>query len=88
MTIFRAGMAVVCVFIGGIAALLGAVVLISGLSSGTLSLSWGVGAAAASQVVTRASDPQHFAMLLGLLGGGPLVLGALAAWWGWRTLRG
>ena len=77
-------MAVALVFIGGIAAFLGFVVLLSALSSGSLAFTYG----ATSEVVTRAADPQRFIKLVALLGGVPLVAGALAARWGWRALRG
>lgn len=87
MTMFRAGMAVALVFIGGIAAFLGAVVLGSALSTGTLTLSYGAGARATTEVLSRAADPSRFIQMTLLLGAGPVVLGGLAAWWGWRTLK-
>lgn len=87
MTIFRAGMAVAMVFIGGIAAFLGAVVLSSALSTGTLTLNYGAGAHATTEALTRAADPTRFMQMTLLLGAVPLVFGALAAWWGWRTLK-
>lgn len=87
MTMMRAGMAVALVIIGGCAAFLGAVVLISGLSTGSIALSYGEGARATSEVVTRSADAARFMRLLLALGAAPLALGSLAAWWGWRTLR-
>lgn len=87
MTMFRAGMAVAVVFIGGIAAFLGAVVLSSALSTGTLTMTYGAGARATTEMLTRADDPSRFMQMTVLLGVAPLVFGALAAWWGWRTLK-
>jgi hypothetical protein len=87
MTMFRAGMSVAMVFIGGIAAFLGAVVLFSALSTGMLTLNYGAGARATTEVISRAADPSRFTQMALLLGAGPLVLGALAALWGWRTLK-
>lgn len=87
MSMFRAGMSVALVLIGAVAAFLGAVVLLSALSSGSLALSYGAGASATSEVVTRASDPARFLQLLTMLGVLPLVFGSLAAIWGWRNLK-
>lgn len=87
MTMFRAGMAVAMVFVGGIAALLGTVLLASALSTGTIVLNYGAGSRATTEVVSRATDAARFNEYALMLGVAPLVLGALAAWWGWRTLR-
>lgn len=87
MTMFRAGLAVAMVLIGGIAALLGAVVLISAMSSGSISLTYGSGASAVAETVSRASDPGRFMQLVGLLGAAPLIFGVIGAIWGMRTLR-
>jgi hypothetical protein len=87
MTMFRAGMAVALVFMGGIAAFLGGVVLSSALTTGTLTMSYGTGARATTEVLSQVADPSRFMQMTLLLGAGPLVLGSLAAWWGWRTLK-
>lgn len=87
MTMWQAGMAVAMVLIGGIAALLGGVVLLSSLSSGSIALSYGAGSTAVAETVTHAGDPSRFMYLVALLGGAPFVLGGLAAWWGMRRLR-
>lgn len=88
MTMFRAAMAVALVFIGGIAAFLGAVVLLSALSGGSITLNYGAGASATSEVITRAATPDRFFQTVALLGGAPFAFGSFAAWWGWRRLRG
>lgn len=85
MGMFRAGMAVAFVFIGGIAAVLGTIVLYAALSTGTLSIA--KTASAPIETIARASDPDRFYQMTALLGGLPLALGLAAAWWGWRTLR-
>lgn len=87
MTMFRAALAVGMIFIGGIAAFLGGIVLGSALSTGTIVLSYGTGSNATTEVVSHAADPGRFKEFALMLGGAPLVLGGLAAWWGWRTLR-
>lgn len=87
MTMFRAALAVAMIFIGGIAAFLGGVVLGSALSTGTIVLNYGTGSKAATEVVSRAADPARFNEFALMLGAAPLLLGGLAAWWGWRTLN-
>ena len=87
MSMFRAGLAAAAVFIGAIAALLGVVMLVSALGSGTIALSYGAGADAVAETVSRASDPGRFWRLIAALGAGPLVLGTAAAMWGSRQLR-
>lgn len=87
MTMFQAGLAVAMVLIGGIAALLGSVVLLSSLSSGSIALTYGTAGATVAETVTRAGDPSRFLYLVSLLGGAPLLLGGFAAWWGMRTLK-
>lgn len=88
MTMFRAALAVAMVFIGGIAAFLGGIVLASALSTGAIILNYGTGSRATTEVVSRAADPSRFNEFALMLGAAPLVLGGLAAWWGWRTIRG
>jgi hypothetical protein len=88
MTMFRAALAVAMVFIGGIAAFLGGIVLASALSTGSIILNYGTGSRATKEVVSRAADPARFNEFALMLGAAPLVLGGLAAWWGWRSLRG
>ena len=60
MTMFRAGLAVAMVVIGGIAALLGAILLVSAFSSGSIAVSYGAGAGAVAETITRAGDPDRF----------------------------
>lgn len=87
MTMFKAGFAVALTVIGAIAALLGAAITVGGLRTGEIGLSYGVGATAVADTVTRAANPDHFWRLLMGFGAAPLVLGAVAALWGWRTLK-
>ena len=87
MSMFRAGLAAAAVFIGAIAALLGLVLLISALGSGTIAISYGAGADAVAETVSRAGDTARYWRLVAALGAGPLALGAAAAMWGSRQLR-
>lgn len=87
MTMFRAGLAVAMVVIGGIAALLGAILLVSAFSSGSIAVSYGAGAGAVAETITRAGDPDRFMNLVLMLGVAPFLFGAAAAWWGMRTLK-
>ncbi|MGL4397602.1 MAG: hypothetical protein ACRCS9_13760 [Hyphomicrobium sp.] len=87
MTLFRAGIAVAGVLIGAIAAFLGFVVTLSSLRTGSLSLSYGSGATAVSETILQASDPSRFWQLVILMGVVPLVLGVIAARWGYRRLK-
>jgi hypothetical protein len=87
MSMFRAGLAAAAVFIGAIGALLGVVMLVSALGSGTIAMSYGTGVNAVAETVSRAGDPGRFWRLVAALGVGPLVLGTAAAIWGSRQLR-
>ncbi len=87
MSMFRAGLAAAAVFIGAIAALLGVVMMASALGSGTIALTYGAGANAVAETVSRAGDPSRFWQLVAALGFAPLVLGAAAVLWGSRQLR-
>ncbi|MGB4866137.1 MAG: hypothetical protein WBP38_09630 [Hyphomicrobium sp.] len=86
MPMFRAGLAVAAMLIGGIAAFLGIVVALSALKTGSVSLSYGVGDAAVTETVMQAVDASRYWLLVGGLGVAPAVLGALSALWGWRTI--
>jgi hypothetical protein len=87
MPMFRAGLAVAALLIGGMAALLGIVVFWSVLQTGSVSLSYGTGGAPVSETVTQAADASRYWMLVVALGIAPAVLGTVAVLWGWRTLN-
>ena len=87
MSMFRAGLAAAAVFIGAISALLGVVMLVSALGSGSIAMSYGAGASAVAETVSRDGDPARFWWLVAALGIGPFVLGTAAAIWGNRQLR-
>jgi hypothetical protein len=76
------------VVIGGISALLGTVVLFSALSSGSISLSYLHEGGTVAKTVTRDGDFNGFVQYAIMLGLAPAVLGAAAAVWGMRALRG
>lgn len=76
------------IFLGAIGAFVGAVMLMSGLGSGQISLSYDQGGRLVSETISRAADGSRFWRVLGLMGALPLVAGAAAAWFGWRRIRG
>lgn len=80
--VFLAGL----VFLGGVALFVGAVVTGSALSNGVIDYSYGAGSHAVRHTVTRAGDPEGFWRGVGLLGGLPMLLGALSIWWGRREM--
>ena len=85
MDVFRAAMIIAVIFIGAIAALLGAVVLGVGLSTGSVTIAYGPDAI---ETISRAADPNRFwrAMLLfGLL---PFAGGGIASYLAFRRVRG
>lgn len=87
MPMFRAGLAVAAMLIGAIAAFLGVILIASALQSGAISLSYGSGANAVSETVTRAGNASRYWQLVAALGIAPAIFGTLAARWGWRTIR-
>ena len=87
MSMFKAGIALALIIIGGLAALLGTAVSIGAIKTGVIELSYGAGADAVAQTVTQAAEPERFWRFVMGFGLTPLVLGAIAAFWGWRTLQ-
>lgn len=87
MPLFRAGFAVAAMLIGAIAAFLGVILTASALQTGAISLSYGNGAAAVSETITRAADAARYWQVLVALGIAPAILGSLAARWGWRSIN-
>lgn len=86
MTMFRAGLAVAALLIGGIAAFLGIVVTFSALKTGGVSLSYGSGETAVAETITKAADAARYWRLVIGLGVAPALLGTIAALWGWRSI--
>lgn len=87
MGLFRAGLAVAALFIGGISAFLGTVVTASALANGSIQFGFGDNAQA-FESVAYADGPFRFGMLLAGMGLLPLILGLIAAIWGWRSING
>jgi mannose/fructose/N-acetylgalactosamine-specific phosphotransferase system component IID len=86
MAMLRAGLAVAAMLIGAISVLLGVIVVLSALKTGAVQFSYGHGADAVSETVSRASDAARYWRLVTALGLAPAIVGALAARWGWRTI--
>lgn len=87
MPMFRAGLAVAAMLLGAIAAFTGVVMIASSLQSGSVSLSYNSGDSIISETVTRAGDAVRYWQLVAALGVAPVVLGGLAARWGWLTVN-
>lgn len=83
----RVGLAVSAMFIGAIAAFLGAVMLLSALRSGSIQFSYGTGADVVNDTVTLAGDAARFWKYVVGLGVLPVIGGVLAARWGWRAIN-
>ena len=86
MAMLRAGLAVAAILIGAVAVLLGALVTLSALRSGSIEMSHGLGTKAVAETVILATEAARFWQLVFALGIAPAVIGAAAAWWGWRTI--
>lgn len=86
MPMLRAGLAVAAVLIGAVAALLGIILIVSALRTGSLNLSYGSGSGAVSETITRAADAGRFWQYVLAIGVVPAILGAGAARWGWRAM--
>ena len=87
MGMLHAGLAVAAMFIGAIGAFLGVVILISALQSGSIHLSYGTGAGAVTETVSRTGEAARYWQYLIALGAAPAVFGSLAARWGWRAIN-
>ena len=88
MPILKAGFAAAAVIIGAIGALFGLVLLVSALKSGTVQISYGTGADLKTDIFERATNAASYWRTVAALGIAPLVVGVLAARWGWRTIKG
>lgn len=85
MHMFRLGFALAGIFIGGIAAVTGLAVTILSLQSGEIGITTSPGAAGA--MISRLTDPGRYWTNLAIFGLGPVVLGAFAAGYAWRSLK-
>lgn len=86
MPVFRAGVTVGLLMIGAIMVLLGAILLLSALSSGEIYLSRG-GVPDAPELIARASDAARYWQYVFGLGALPVVLGFLLTRWAWRQIE-
>ena len=83
----RAGLAVGMILFGLAGALLGGVVLVSTIRTGGITVSYGAGAQAVTEVLTYAAEPMRFLKFAGFLGLAPFVFGLVMARYGFRTLQ-
>ncbi len=75
MSMFKAGLAVGAIVIGGIAALMGITLLITALGADEITYTYGQAGELVKQTVTRTGDAARYWQLVGLLGVLPVVLG-------------
>jgi hypothetical protein len=87
MSMFRAACAAAAMFIGGIAAFLGVVLMISALKTGSIALTYSAGAQTISETASRVTDAARYWRLFVGLGVAPALLGLIAARWGWRAIN-
>ena len=86
MAIFRMGFHAGLVLIGAIAVFVGLAVAGIALKDGSLTYSYLVDGQRVAQTIARAANADRYWQMLMLWGGIPILLGALAAWHGWRQL--
>ncbi len=87
MSMFKAGLAVGAIVIGGIAALMGITLLITALGADEITYTYGQAGELVKQTVTRTGDAARYWQLVGLLGVLPVVLGLVGLRWGWTTIK-
>lgn len=88
MGIFKLAVLVVITFFSAIAIFLGAVMMITGLQNGAVTISYTQSGKSITDTVTRAGDAARFWQLMGTMGALPFVVGAAAMWYSVRKLRG
>ncbi|MFN0217793.1 MAG: hypothetical protein ACKVP4_03145 [Hyphomicrobium sp.] len=84
MAMFKAAMAVAAILIGAIAAVLGAIVIVSAIANGSILVI--TGPTETGEAVSRATSPADFYRLVAIFGVAPFLAGALAVRLGWRAI--
>lgn len=87
MPILRFAVLIFLVVAGGAAVLMGAVILLSALTSGTVMMTYVANGQPIAETVLRAADPGRYWRLVGLIGALPVLLGAASLVFGWCKLR-
>lgn len=88
MQLFKPVFYACLVLFGGAGVLIGAVMTYSALSSGMVMVSYTASGKAVAETVLRATDPDRYWRYVGFIGALPLLLGAAAAWFGVRRIKG
>ncbi len=88
MPLLKAGFAVALTFLGAIMVFLGAVLTLSALKTGAISVSYGTGTGSVAETITQSADAARYWKFLIGLGVLPMLLGGLSVCWGWRRIRG
>lgn len=88
MGMFKLAFLAAIAFLSAVGIFLGAVMLITSLQNGSITLSYTSGGESITDTITRAGDAARFWRLMGTMGALPLVVGAAAMWYSVRKLRG
>ncbi len=86
MSMLRAGLAVAAMFIGAISALMGTIMVLTALKTGSVQFSYRSGGTTIAETVTRAADAVRYWRFVAALGAAPLIFGVIAARWGWQEI--
>lgn len=87
MWLFKIGFFIALAFLAAVGVFIGAVMILTSLQHGAVSLSYTVDGRAVTETVTRAGDSARFWRLLTMMGFAPVVIGAGALWYSVRFLR-
>lgn len=88
MEVFKPFFLFAVAFLAAVAIFIGTVVMLTSLQNGAISWSYGSGAKAMAETVTRAADGARFWRLFATLGALPAVIGAAVMWFSVSKLKG
>lgn len=87
MGLFKIAFFIMLALLAGIGVFIGAVMILTSLQNGAVSLSYTVDGRAMTETITRAGDSARFWRLLTMMGFAPVVIGSAALWYSVRYLR-
>ncbi len=87
MAMLKVGFLFAVAFLAAVAMFMGAVMMITSLQNGAISISYTSGGRSIDETVMRAADGARFWRLFWMMGVLPMALGALACWLSVRKLR-